>query len=414
MQLVHSLLWNIWTIGGLILISIYFHFKTEFCVFKRFIGIFKSFLTMDISQFQIIATSLGAVMGIGNIVGVATALISGGPGAIFWMVLSSIVISSLKYVEIFFACLFKKRNAVGYYGGAPVYIKEGIGNSFLSYGYMVLLIISALTMGNMIVSNTLASMIHEVMHIPTFICGIVLVILFGVLISKGRSGVMIVSSHLVPYMIGFYLMVCVGIVCFNLSLFMDSVSLIVKEAFSITSISGGGFGAALKYGVARGIFSNEAGMGSCTMVHAKSDNSAQDEAMLGVFEVFLDSVVMCFFSGVVLVMSGVPTTLDNAMLFLFEGFSVFLGRFGVPFMVVSLVFFGVTSILGWYVFGGECVLFVCRKKWGGFVYGILFLLFVLLGSFSELFVVFSLSDCLNALMIGINLYACVCLVNFLK
>ena len=225
---------------------------------------------------------------------------------------------------------------------------------------------------------------------------------------------MVVSSYLVPYRICLYLMVCIGIICFNLSLFIESISLIFREAFSFTSIRGSGLGMALKYGVARGIFSNEAGMGSCTMVHAKSTDSAQDEAMLGVFEVFLDSVVMCFLSGVVLVMSGVPTTLDNAMLFLFEGFSVFLGRLGVPFMVVSLVFFGVTSVLGWFVFGSECVLYVCRRRGCSFVYGMLFLFFILIGSFSELFVVFSLSDCLNALMIGINLYACVCLVRFLK
>lgn len=414
MESIHTLFWNAWSIGLLLLISMYFHLKTNFVVFNRFGNVFKHFVTISHTQLQIMSTSLGAVMGIGNIVGVATAIISGGPGAIFWMVISSVIVSSLKYVEIYFACLFRKRDYHGYYGGTQVYIAEGLGNRALSYVYMILLVVSALTMGNMIVSNTLASIIHEVMHVPTFICGFILMIGFALLISKGQKGVMMVSSYLVPYMIVFYLLVCVGIIGFNFSLFLEAVSLIITEAFSLSGAMGGGIGVAVKFGVSRGIFSNEAGMGSCTMVHAQSENEPQDEAMLGVFEVFLDSVVMCFLSGIVLVMSGVPTSLENAMLFLFEGFSVFLGDFGIPFVVVSLVFFGVTSILGWYVFGGECVLYVCKKKGVMFVYGIVFLLFVLIGSFSELLFVFSLSDCLNALMIGINLYACLYLVRLLK
>lgn len=415
MSCLHTLFWNPYSIGGLLILSLYFHYKTKFRVFRCFGKTIQSLVSkesLSTSQIQIMATSLGAVMGIGNIVGVATALISGGPGAIFWMAISSIVISSLKYVEIFLACRFRKHGRNGYHGGTHVYIVEGLGRRGVSTLYVLLLVVSALTMGNMIVSNTLASMLHETVGLPMNWCGAILMIVFGLIISRGQRGVMVVSSYLVPYMIMLYLVVCCGIIIFNFSVFIESMKVIIHEAFVLQSMVGGGLGVALKFGVARGIFSNEAGMGSCTMVHAKSDTTPHDEAMLGVFEVFLDSIVMCSLSGVVLVMSGVPTSLSNALLFLLEGFGVFLGELGTPFVVVSLVFFGVTSIMGWYVFGMECIGELRNGFKGG--YTILFLFFIFMGSFSELFFIFSISDCLNALMIGINVYACVCLVNYLK
>lgn len=420
MSVLHTFFWNSYTIGLLLIIAFLFHVKTRFIVFRKLghalIQLRKTVFTNQktTNQIQILSTSLGAVMGIGNIVGVATALLSGGAGSIFWMVVSSFVISSLKYVEIYLAMLLRKRDDSGYFGGSHVYMEQGLGSKKMAYLYLVLLLIVALTMGNVIVSNTLVSLIHEIYGIPVMICGIGLTFLIAVGLFKGYKGAMLLNSYLVPYMIILYIAICIGIIMFNPSLFVDSLKVIVRDAFAMQSVLGGGMGTAMKYGVARGIFSNEAGMGSCTMVHARSTNSAHDEAMLGVIEVILDSVVMCFLSGIVLVMSGIPYSLQNAILFLFAGFDKFLGGWGIPFVFLSLFFFGISSVLGWYVFGSECVAYLKKGKLAQILYSLLFLLFIFLGSGSNLLYIFELSDVLNALVIIVNVFACILLSSLVK
>lgn len=420
MELLHSLVWNPITILSLLLISFYFHHQTHYVVFRSF---FSSLLKLkktlvntstDYTQLKIMMTSLGAVMGIGNIIGVATAILSGGAGSIFWMVLSSIIISSLKYVEIYLAQTFQRKHHSDYYGGTHIYIEDGLHNKVLAWIYVILLLIVALTMGNLVVSNTLVSLISELYQLPTWIGGIGITVLLGAAIMRGQKSVMLLNSYLVPYMILLYVGVCLGIIVCNVPLFVEALEIMGREAFQLSSLLGGSMGLAVKYGITRGIFSNEAGMGSCTMVHAKSTSSAHEEGMVGVIEVFLDSVVMCFLSGVVLVMSGVPSSLQNAPLFLFAGFSHFLGVWGIPFVCLSLLFFGISSVLGWYVFGSECVRYLGKGKVIQFGYSLFFLIFLYMGSRGSLLTIFKLSDVLNGILIAINVYACIVLSKNLR
>ncbi|MBR3693746.1 MAG: alanine:cation symporter family protein, partial [Erysipelotrichales bacterium] len=365
----------------------------------------------DPTQLQIFTTSLGAVMGIGNIVGVATAILSGGPGSIFWMVISSLLITSLKYIEIYLGMVFRRRDGSG---GTYVYMKEGIGSSWLSVLYLLCLLVACLTMGNLIVSSTLSEVFVQLYNIPVSLFGIGFTMIICVMVMRGQKGAMVLNSYLVPYMLVIYLVVCIGILVMYPGILWNTLVLIGKSAFDIRAVLGGGIGSAIKYGVTRGLFSNEAGMGSSTMIHARSHHTPHKEAMLGVVEVIIDSVVMCCLSGIVLVMSGIPVSLQNATLFLFEAFTVFLGPFAIPFITLSLLLFGTSSIIGWYVFGCECLRYVSRNQCTQVLFTIVFLGCIFLGSIGNVLELFLVSDILNGVLVILNMYACMKLIRFVR
>ena len=234
------------------------------------------------------------------------------------------------------------------------------------------------------------------------------------MVARGAKGAMVLNSYLVPYMLVVYLIVCVWILVFYPKMLWDGLILIYKSAFDTRALLGGGMGSAIKYGVTRGLFSNEAGMGSSTMIHARSNNTPHNEGMLGVIEVIIDSVVMCYISGVILVMSGIPVSLQNATLYLFEGFKVFLGPFAIPFVTLSLMLFGLSSIMGWYVFGCECLRYISKGKVLQVLFTGIFLVFIFIGSVGNVLELFLLSDILNAVLVILNMYACMKLLPLVR
>lgn len=413
MEWVHRIVWSPVSLVILLMLSLYCHWYTRGNIFKsipRSIYALKDEFKNS-TQLQIFTTSLGAVMGIGNIVGVATAILSGGPGSIFWMVISSLLITSLKYVEIYLGMVFRKSNGSG---GTFIYMKEGVGSTLLSTVYLICLLIASLTMGNLIVSSTLSEVFVQLCDIPVILFGICFTVVVGIMVARGAKGAMVLNSYLVPYMLVVYLIVCVWILVFYPKMLWDGLILIYKSAFDTRALLGGGMGSAIKYGVTRGLFSNEAGMGSSTMIHARSNNTPHNEGMLGVIEVIIDSVVMCYISGVILVMSGIPVSLQNATLYLFEGFKVFLGPFAIPFVTLSLMLFGLSSIMGWYVFGCECLRYISKGKVLQVLFTGIFLVFIFIGSVGNVLELFLLSDILNAVLVILNMYACMKLLPLVR
>lgn len=395
---VSSMLWHPYVLLLLAIICIYFHLRRKLIIIKSY---FKSLFVLgttliskDTSTKKIIMNSLGAVMGIGNIIGVATAIIMGGKGTIFYMALSGILVTALKYEEIY--------NAIKYSGGTPIYIRKITRSKCLSLIYTFLLLISSLVMGNMVVSKTTSDLLYLVLDVPSNISAILMAVILFILIVFNYQSVMEYNEILVPYMIGLFGLVSIYICLSNFELFISSVSSILKEAFNKEAFIYGNGYSMLRYGIARGFFSNEAGFGSSTLLHHKGKLSAHDEAMMGVHEVIIDTNIMCVVVGVILIMSKVYH--ENAVMYVLLAFNKLLPNYGISFILIMILFFGLAAMLGWYLIGKECLLILKGNKGCEYLYLFMFVSLIVVANIVNLEMIFSYSDLLNALMMWINIY----------
>jgi alanine or glycine:cation symporter, AGCS family len=365
----------------------------------------------SVSPFQAVATALASTVGVGNIAGVATAISIGGPGALFWLWVSGILGMCTKYSEIVVALHYREPDSKGVMRGGAMYVlKKGLGLPWLGAIFAGLVGLAAFGIGNMVQANSVADSVRASFGIAPAITGLVLVVVTGVVILGGIKRIGEVTEILVPVMAVFYLGGAILIVLRYAAEVPAAIGLVFDGAFNGTAATGGFAGAgimmALRFGIARGLFSNEAGLGSAPIVHAaaRTDHPVR-QGMYGIFEVFVDTILVCTTTGLAILVTGVWSGGATGAALAGEAFAVGLpGTWGNIVVTVSLMLFSYSTLVGWSYYGetGAVYLVGSRAVWP---YRVLWLMFIYLGAVGSLSVVWGIADTLNGLMALPNLIA---------
>ena len=370
-----------------------------------------------ISPFQAVTAAMAATIGVGNIAGVATAITSGGPGAVFWMWMVALVGMATKMAEATLGLKYRHIDADGHVsGGVFYYIEKGLGEQWkwLAVLYAFFAGLAAFGIGNMVQSNTLAETVAAGFGVPNWVSGFVVVLLVGLVTLGGISRIATTAEKVVPLMAFAYLIGCLGILAIHVTEIPAALWLIVKSAFTPAAVIGGFAGAsvamAVRYGIARGIFSNEAGLGSASIVHAQARNQPFRQGFWGVWEVFIDTLVVCTMTALVILLTGVLGTtneqeelVDGAVLTTLA-FTQGLPGMGSYVVMIAIIFFAYTTMLTWNFYGEKSWEYLFGKR-VILPYRLLFLVFLFLGAVGALELVWSVSDTLNGLMAAPNLIA---------
>lgn len=364
----------------------------------------------DVSQFGALATALAATIGTGNIVGVATAISLGGPGAVFWCWLTGVFGIATKYGEGLLAIKYRETTADGRMLGGPMYaLEKGLGWKWMAVLFAIFTACASFGIGSTVQANAIATITHEAYGVPTTIVGIAVSLLIAAVVLGGVKSIAKVCGFLVPFMALFYVMGCIYILSVNGSYVWPAIKLIVESAFSPQAASGGFAGTsvmlAARYGISRGLFSNESGMGSAPIVAAAArTRNPVRQALVSSTGTFWDTVVICAITGVVIVSSILAypdiSYTDGATLtkMAFDK----IPYVGKPLLSFGLLTFAFSTILGWSYYGERAVEYLKGKSWM-LVYRVLFIISIFAGSVANLDVVWNLSDCTNALMAIPNL-----------
>ena len=364
----------------------------------------------DVSQFGALATALAATIGTGNIVGVATAISLGGPGAVFWCWLTGVFGIATKYGEGLLAIKYRETTADGRMLGGPMYaLEKGLGWKWMAVLFAIFTACASFGIGSTVQANAIATITHETYGVPTTIVGIAVSLLIAAVVLGGVKSIAKVCGFLVPFMALFYVMGCIYILSVNGSYVWPAIKLIVESAFSPQAASGGFAGTsvmlAARYGISRGLFSNESGMGSAPIVAAAArTRNPVRQALVSSTGTFWDTVVICAITGVVIVSSILAypdiSYTDGATLtkMAFDK----IPYVGKPLLSFGLLTFAFSTILGWSYYGERAVEYLKGKRWM-LVYRVLFIISIFAGSVANLDVVWNLSDCTNALMAIPNL-----------
>lgn len=361
----------------------------------------------DISHFQALMTALSATVGTGNIAGVATAIAAGGPGALFWMWITGLVGMATKYSEAVLAVKYRKVDADGTMSGGPMYyISKGLGWKWLGTLFAIFAAVAAFGIGNMVQSNSVADALEATFNVPFYVTGIILMIFTAIVILGGIKTIGKVTGVLVPIMIVFYMAGALIILVLKIDAIPTALALIVKQAFTPTAASGGFLGAgvmmAIRMGVARGVFSNESGLGSAPIAAAAAQTKHPvTQALVSMTQTFIDTIVVCTMTGLVLILTGAwDSGKTGAELTVFAFQSGFPG--GDYIVTIGLVLFAYSTILGWSYYGEKSIEFLFGEK-AVMPYRIAFVIFVGIGAVAKLNIVWSLSDAFNGLMAIPNL-----------
>lgn len=369
----------------------------------------------DISPFNALMTSLSATVGTGNIAGVATAISLGGPGALFWMWCTALVGMATKYAEAVCAVHYREQDANGQYVGGPMYyIKNGLGKgwTWLGVAFAIFGMIAGFGIGNSVQSNSVADVLHSHFSLPNWATGLAMAVLVALVLLGGIRRIAEVAGKLVPLMAVLYVTGGLLILMFHITDIPAAFATIFQYAFTPAAATGGFAGAAvmaaIQFGVARGVFSNEAGLGSAPIAHASAntDNPVRQGsvAMLGTF---IDTLIICSITGLVIIVSGAWTSGETGATLSYTAFNNSLPGFGAYVVTFGLAVFAFTTILGWSVYGERCVtyLFGTAAVWP---FRVLWVLAVPLGAIAGkelLGFLWLLADTLNALMALPNLVA---------
>ncbi len=366
--------------------------------------------TGDVSQFASLATALAATIGTGNIIGVATAIALGGPGAVLWCWLTGVFGISTKYAEGLLAIKYRRKKANGKMIGGPMFALEyGLGWKWLAVLFAFFTACASFGIGNTVQANAIATLTKETYQISPYITGIVISLLIGSVILGGIKSIARVCSMLVPFMAFFYVAGCIYIIGINAVYVLPAIKLICVSAFSPHAAGGGFIGTtvmmAARYGIARGLFSNESGLGSAPIVAAAAQTrNPVRQALVSSSGTFWDTVVICAMTGIVIVSSVLAypdITFDNGAVLTKAAFSK-IPVIGTPLLTFGLLIFAFTTILGWCYYGERAVEYLKGRKWV-FAYRVVFITAVFLGSIMNLSIVWDIADCMNALMAIPNL-----------
>jgi len=366
----------------------------------------------DITPFQALATALAATVGTGNIAGVATAIHLGGPGAIFWMWMTALVGMATKYSEAVLAVNYRETNSRGEHVGGPMYyISNGLGKQWrwLGVSFAFFATFAAFGIGNTVQSNSVAQVFSESLDVPTWVTGLVLAVAVFLVIIGGVKRLAKITAKLVPFMAIVYVVGALGILLLHAPAIPAAFGLIISDAFTGTAATGGFAGAgvmmAIRFGVARGIFSNEAGLGSAPIAHAAArTGSPVQQGVVAMLGTFIDTIVICTMTALVIIATGVWDTGETGAQLSAMAFNTGLpgpGDFVVSF---GLVIFAFSTLLAWSYYGERCAEYLFGER-VVMPYRILWVLAVLVGAVANLGVIWLIADIMNALMALPNLIA---------
>ncbi len=363
----------------------------------------------SVRPFQAVATALASTVGVGNIAGVATAIVIGGPGAVFWVWVSGLLGMATKYAEIVVALHYREPDDAGTVRGGAMYtLKKGLGLPWLGAVFALLTALAAFGIGNMVQANSVADALRATFGIETWITGVGLVVLTAVVILGGIKSIARVTEYLVPFMALLYLGGGAIVLALHADRIPAALGLIVSGAFSGTAAVGGFAGStmmlALRYGVARGLFSNEAGLGSAPMVHAAADTDHPvRQGMYGIFEVFVDTILICTTTGLVIMVTDTWSSGLTGAALSAKAFEVGLpGTFGSIVVTGGLMLFAFSTLIGWSYYGETGIVYLAGSR-AAMPYRLLWLVFVYLGATGSLHLVWDVADTLNGLMALPNL-----------
>lgn len=416
-QIVQSIADFIWGVPLIVLLlgtHLYLTFKLKFI--QRFIGkaikisFSKDKTTKgDVSQFGALAIALAATIGTGNIVGVSTAIAAGGPGAVFWMWITGVFGIATKYGEGILAVKYRVKNADGTYAGGPMYaLEHGLNKKYLGVIFAIFTIIASLGIGSSVQSNSISNLVADSYGIPMWQTGIVLTILTGLVILGGIKSISRVCTFFVPFMALWYILGCLYILFTNLPSIPGTIGVIFNSAFNGQAAIGGFMGAgiqqAMRMGLARGLFSNESGMGSAPIIAAAAQtrNSVR-QALVSATGTFWDTVVICALTGLVIVNSGDWTAGLNGAQLTRSAFAE-VPYIGTTILNLGLITFVFSTIIGWSYYAERSIEYLAGPK-GIIPFRIFWVIMVMVGSVLSLSVVWNMADIANAMMAIPNLIA---------
>lgn len=428
--------------------GIYLSFRVGFIQFTRFGFAMKNTLGKifkkqeaaegEVTPFQAVSTALASTVGTGNIAGVTGAIFTGGPGAVFWMWLSAIFGMVTKYAEVLLAVNFRERNVKGDWVGGPMYyIKNGLGKSWKWLGsiFCIFGALAAFGIGNMTQVNTIASSVNscidafggntagstfqlfgQTVPVSSAVIGVIVAVLVAIVLFGGIKGIGRVTEKLVPFMAVVYIVAALIVVLVNIKYVGNVIGVIFGEAFTPRAAIGGGIGLTIQKGIARGVFSNEAGLGSAPMAHAAtSETNPIRQGVYGIFEVFMDTIVICTLTSFVVIIGNLNGSIamqigseeagNAGPAEVIQSFSgVFGNHIGSLIIAVGIGCFAFSTVLGWSLYGIRCFEFLFGTK-ASMGYKWVFVFVILLGATLELNVVWNIADTLNGLMAIPNLIA---------
>jgi len=366
----------------------------------------------EISPFNALMTSLSATIGTGNIAGVATAIFLGGPGAMFWMWVAALLGMATKYAEAVLAVEYREQDEDGNHVGGPMYyIKNGLSShwKFLGFLFAFFASIAGFGIGNTIQAHSVSDVLQSSFGVPVMYSGLILAFLVGLVLIGGIKSIASVAGKLVPFMAIVYLLAGLSILALNITAIPQALSLIITSAFTGTAAVGGFAGAsiwaALQFGVARGIFSNEAGLGSAPIAHAaaKTDSSVR-QGLVAMMGTFIDTIIICSITGLAIVLSGEYISGESGASLSALAFAKMLPFIGEYIVTFGLILFAFTTLIAWSFYGEKSVYFLLGQK-AIIPFRMLWVLVIPVGSMMDLKFIWLLADTLNALMALPNLIA---------
>ena len=365
-----------------------------------------------ITSFQAVSAAMAATVGVGNIAGVSTALFLGGPGAIFWMWMTALVGMATKFGEASLGLKYREVDPETgkVSGGAMYYIEKGLGKRWkpMAVAFGILTGVAALGIGNMVQANTMAHTLELGFGIPAYATGIGAVILVGIVTIGGIKRIGLVASRLVPFMAIAYVLCALIVIAVNFVDIPAAFGAIFYHAFTPVAAVGGfggaGVAAAMRYGVARGVFSNEAGLGGASIAHAQAKNTPARQGMWGIWEVFIDTIVVCTMTALVVLTTGALSSGETGAGLAIHAFNTGLGQVGSVMIFIALPIFAYTTMLTWSFYGEKGWEYVFGKH-VVFPYRLLFIAFLFVGAIGGLTEIWAISDTMNGLMAAPNLIA---------
>lgn len=372
--------------------------------------------TGDVSQFGALATALAATIGTGNIIGVATAIALGGPGAVFWCWLTGVFGISTKYAEGLLAVKYRVKTKRGQMIGGPMYaLEKGLGWKWLAVLFAIFATLASFGIGSTVQANAISTLVENQYNVSPYITGLVVTALGAAVILGGVKSIAKVCGMLVPFMAIFYVLGCIYILFVNHAYLLPALQVIFDSAFT-TKAAGGGFAGstlimAARYGIARGLFSNESGLGSAPIVAAAAQTrNPVRQALVSSTATFWDTVVICALTGLVITSSIIAypdIDYHNGAALTKVAFSK-IPYIGAPLLTFGLSTFAFSTTLGWSYYGERCVEYLKGKRWMLF-YRMIYIVSIFVGSVVNLALVWNLADCMNALMAIPNLLSLICL-----
>ncbi|MBO5373245.1 MAG: sodium:alanine symporter family protein [Lachnospiraceae bacterium] len=431
---INNFIWGVPAMICIIGVGLILSIRTRFIQLRKFgyalkmtIGrIFDKTEASDgaMTPFQAVCTALAATVGTGNIAGVAGAIAIGGPGAVFWMWISALLGMCTKFAEVTLAVHYREKNKYGDYVGGPMYyIKNGLGKKWmwLAYLFAAFGVLTVFGTGNATQVNTITTAINSALlnyniidadftGTTNLIMGIVITLLVGCVLLGGIKRIGKVTEKLVPFMAVLYIVLGLGVIILNIDSVPSVFYSIFVGAFQPSAITGGVIGSfflSMKKGVSRGIFSNEAGLGTGSIAHACADTDKPiQQGLFGIFEVFADTIIICTLTALIILCSGVPIHygVDAGAELTISGFVSTYGNWVSVFTAIALCCFAFSTILGWGLYGARCIEFICGEKIIK-PFMVVYALVSILGATADLGLIWNIADTCNGLMAIPNLIA---------